>query len=173
MESGVPGYLTHVASAVVEQRHLDAIALFRANYAGGFTPIGGLTFRCAPPALTVTTASLPGGTVGVAYQQTLSASGGSNRPNSVPGTRDAWSVSVGSLPAGLSLSDSGSISGAPTGAGTVNFTVTVIPQCQRSCNQGAEYCDCAFGVSGAGRRVRLRRARAASVRWDERSGVCR
>src|SRR6185312_9871402 len=37
-----------------------------------------------------------------------------------------WSVSVGSLPAGLSLSSGGSISGTPTGAGNSAFTVTLL-----------------------------------------------
>ena len=69
-----------------------------------------------PPSITTT--SLPGGTVGVAYSQTISASGGV--------TPYIWSVTVGSLPAGLSLNaGSGLISGSPTAAGTSNFTVQV------------------------------------------------
>ena len=69
-----------------------------------------------PPIFSVTTASLPGGTVGTVYSQTLTASGGTS-----PYT---WSISVGTLPAGLNLnSTTGVISGTPTAAGTVNFTV--------------------------------------------------
>jgi len=67
-----------------------------------------------PP--TITTTSLPGGTVGQPYSQTLSASGGI-------GTL-TWAVTSGSLPAMLSLSPEGVISGTPTSAGTANFTVT-------------------------------------------------
>ena len=71
----------------------------------------------AGAALTITTASLPGGTVGTAYDATLAASGGAP-----PYT---WSISAGSLPAGLTLSSGGAISGTPTAAGTSNFTVQV------------------------------------------------
>src|SRR5439155_15908379 len=45
--------------------------------------------------LSITTTSLPGGTVGIAYSQTVGSSGGT-----APLT---WSVPSGSLPAGLSL----------------------------------------------------------------------
>jgi len=71
-----------------------------------------------PPALTITTTALPGGTTGTAYSQTLQATGG------VPAY--TWSVSAGSLPAGLSLSSAGVISGSPSGTftGTTNFTAT-------------------------------------------------
>jgi len=73
----------------------------------------------APPALAITTASLPAGTTGAAYSQTLQASGG------VPSY--TWAVTTGSLPAGLSLNSvTGTISGTPSGTvtGTTNFTVT-------------------------------------------------
>ena len=69
-----------------------------------------------PP--TVTTASLSAGTVGIAYSATLVATGGAQ-----PYT---WSVTVGTLPAGLSLDPStGAITGIPTITGTSNFTVQV------------------------------------------------
>ena len=67
--------------------------------------------------LSVTTTSLPGGVVGSAYSQTLAATGGV-----APYT---WSVSSGSLPAGLALDPSaGTISGTPTAVGTSTFSVT-------------------------------------------------
>jgi len=72
------------------------------------------------PQLAVTTASLPAGTVGTAYNQTLGATGGI--------TPYTWAVTVGSLPAGLTLnSTTGVITGTPTGpqTGAINFTVTV------------------------------------------------
>ena len=70
-----------------------------------------------PPPLTVATSSLPSGSLGAAYSQTLAATGGT-APYS-------WSIlpGAGSLPAGLSLSSGGSISGTPSIAGTFNFTV--------------------------------------------------
>lgn len=63
----------------------------------------------------ITTASLPNGTAGAAYSQTLAGSGGT------PPYK--WAVSSGSLPAGLSLSLAGAITGAPGAAGTASFTV--------------------------------------------------
>lgn len=69
--------------------------------------------------LAVVTSTLASGTVNTAYSQTLTASGGT-----LPYT---WSLvpGTGSLPAGLSLSSGGLISGTPTTAGTSNFTVRV------------------------------------------------
>ncbi len=71
-----------------------------------------------PPPLTITTASLPGGQVNLAYSQTLAATGGL--------TPYSWSVSTGALPAGLTLNAAtGVISGTPSAIGTSNFTVKV------------------------------------------------
>ena len=67
--------------------------------------------------LNISTASLPNGTLGVYYTQALVADGGSGSY--------VWSVSSGSLPAGLTLDDSGSIVGTPTTSATSNFTVKV------------------------------------------------
>ena len=71
----------------------------------------------ATAAVTITTATLPGGTVGTPYSQTLAASGGT-----APLT---WSVSTGALPTGLTLSATGSLTGTPTAAGTFTFTIQV------------------------------------------------
>ncbi len=72
-----------------------------------------------PVSLSITTSALANGTVGVAYSQTLTATGGT--------TPYTWSIASGTLPAGLSLSSSGLISGTPTTAGgptSVTFRVT-------------------------------------------------
>jgi len=66
-------------------------------------------------AITLTPSSLPNGFVGVAYSQTFTASGGTS-PYS-------HTVSEGSLPPGLTLSSSGSLSGTPTLAGAYKFTI--------------------------------------------------
>ncbi len=63
---------------------------------------------------TITTNSLPNGTVGTAYSQTLSASGD---------TPITWTLVSGSLPDGLSLSLGGMISGTPSSSGSFSFTV--------------------------------------------------
>ena len=65
----------------------------------------------------VTTVSLPAGTVGVSYSQTLQGTGGV--------TPYTWQLASGSLPSGLNLSSSGTISGTPSTAQTANFTVTL------------------------------------------------
>ncbi len=71
--------------------------------------------------VTITAATLPTGYVGSAYPSTqLEATGGS-------GTYSTWTLATGSaLPAGLTLSTSGAISGTPTGsASSTSFTVRV------------------------------------------------
>jgi hypothetical protein len=75
------------------------------------------TLTINPAALTVTTASLPNGTVGTAYSQSLTASGGTGGYT--------WTVSAGALPQGLTLSTAGAITGTPTAFGTANFTAKV------------------------------------------------
>ncbi len=62
-------------------------------------------------------ANLPPGFVGGAYSETLSA---------INGTPPyAWSLALGPLPGGLTLTSAGVISGDPTAAGSFSFTVTV------------------------------------------------
>jgi hypothetical protein len=79
----------------------------------------------SPP--TITTTSLPGGTVGQAYGEGLQATGGT-------GTL-VWSLSGGSLPANLTLSSAGTISGTPNNMGTSNFTVMVTDALAQSVTQ--------------------------------------
>ncbi len=65
----------------------------------------------------VATPSLPNATAETAYSTSLSASGGTP-PYS-------WAITSGSLPGGLSLSTSGTITGTPTSSGSSSFTVQV------------------------------------------------
>src|ERR1019366_6102517 len=80
-----------------------------------------LSIAVTAPTLSVTTPSLSGGNMGNAYSsQTLQAKGGAGA--------DTWKLATGSsLPAGLTLSGAGVISGTPNGnfVGTTYFTVDV------------------------------------------------
>jgi hypothetical protein len=74
-------------------------------------------FTYTAPTITVApaTSTLPGGTYGTAYAQTISASGGT--------AAYTYSVSAGSLPTGLTLT-AGTLAGTPTAAGSYSFTIT-------------------------------------------------
>jgi hypothetical protein len=67
--------------------------------------------------ISITPTTLPAGTTGTAYSQTITATGGT-----APYT---FTVTSGNLPTGLSLSTSGVISGTPSATGTFTFTVGV------------------------------------------------
>ncbi|MFM2105587.1 MAG: hypothetical protein RL338_619 [Chloroflexota bacterium] len=79
----------------------------------------GTAYRCSatvgvPP--TIASAVHPDGTTGVAYETSVSATGGT--------APYAWTIASGSLPAGLTLDRStGSIAGTPTSAVNASFTV--------------------------------------------------
>jgi len=69
------------------------------------------------PTITLSPSTLPTGTVGTAYSQTIAASGGT-----APYT---FTVTAGTLPNGLTLNPTtGILSGTPTTAATYTFTVT-------------------------------------------------
>jgi uncharacterized repeat protein (TIGR01451 family) len=68
------------------------------------------------PTIALAPTTLPTPVIGAAYNQTLTASGGS--------TPYSYAISVGALPPGLSLSAAGALTGTPTGVGTFGFTVT-------------------------------------------------
>src|SRR6185437_460985 len=75
-----------------------------------------LSITIATP-LVIGTATLADGVIGVAYSQTLTATGGSSS--------FTWNLASGSLPTALTLSPSGLISGTPTATGTFSFVVQV------------------------------------------------
>lgn len=81
-----------------------------------FTTSRAYTLEVAAPTLTLTPATLPASTAGTVYTQALSASGGV-APYS-------FALSAGTLPAGLTLTSSGTLAGTPTEAGTFNVSVT-------------------------------------------------
>jgi hypothetical protein len=83
------------------------------------------TLTVLPPGLAITSAAtLPPATFGTAYSFTLQADGGT-----VP---YRWSLASGNLPAGLTLADTGVISGTPTAIGSSAFTISVLDSASRS-----------------------------------------
>jgi len=76
-----------------------------------------LSLTVTSPTLLITTTELPDCVYGIAYSQQLTASGGT--------TPYTWTVSEGEVPDGLTLKESGLLSGTPTNAGTYSFTIKV------------------------------------------------
>lgn len=69
------------------------------------------------PVLSVNPTTLPGGSAGTSYSQSLSQTGALGAPG--------YAITAGALPPGLTLTAGGTITGTPTATGTFNFTVTV------------------------------------------------
>jgi uncharacterized protein YhjY with autotransporter beta-barrel domain len=95
----------------------DSFTYTASNGAGTSAPAT-VTIAVLSPAIGIAPVTVPSATIGTAYAQALSASGGL-APYS-------YSVTAGALPAGLTLSSSGNLSGTPTAAGNFNFTVTAV-----------------------------------------------
>jgi hypothetical protein len=70
---------------------------------------------CSDCSLSVSTKSLPDGTVGVRYFTELNSDCGG----------DVWFIQTGGLPPGIELQDNGDVQGTPTLAGVYTFTVGV------------------------------------------------
>lgn len=105
--SGTP---TNPGTYVITIGAIDALgqgAIFRTNLVVSGSSIVSIT----------TNPTLNPGSVGAGYSQTLTASGGVAPYN--------WTLVSGALPAGLSLTSGGVISGTPTATGTFTFAVNV------------------------------------------------
>lgn len=89
--------------------------------------------------------SLPGGTVGVSYSQTLTATGGAGS--------NVWDVSAGTICAGLSLSSGGAITGTPTTAQTCSFTARVTDSAMATDTQALSILIGAAPGAGTGARL--------------------
>jgi len=87
--------------------------------AGGTSPTSSADDFTYIAPVTVSTAALTSGTVGVAYSESLSASGGTS-------SSYTYSISAGTLPTGLGMSSSGTISGTPSVGGSFPLTFKAI-----------------------------------------------
>ena len=81
-----------------------------------FSVTNNYTIDVPAPTIVVNPATLPNTTAGLAYTQTLTATGGA--------APYAFAVTAGTLPNGVTLSGTGALSGTTTTSGTFNFTVT-------------------------------------------------
>ena len=105
----IPSGSTGCSSDATDQRGHDRLQ-------GAKCDIGSVEADQTP--LVVTPSTLPGGTSGVAYRVALTATGGLGGPYT-------FALSSGALPAGLTLSPAGVISGTPTAVGSFTFTIGV------------------------------------------------
>ena len=100
----------------------ENMRLYRGNCIclGGLKLVNGICTKIEipkpAPTIAITPSELPFGTVGSPYSDTLLAANGGTQPY-------RFSVSSGSLPPGLRLSNSGQISGVPTKKGAYRFEV--------------------------------------------------
>ncbi len=95
----------------------DSISVFLGDGTGKFTPAKNSPFLFAPQ-LMISTTSLPDGVLNTAYNATLQSTGGTGAVT--------WSLTTGTLPAGLTLNaGTGAITGTPTAGGTSPITVKV------------------------------------------------
>ena len=72
-----------------------------------------LTVNC--PAITIAPETLPGGTAGISYNQTLTAAGGA--------PSYSFRLDAGAMPPGLGLSNGGVLTGIPAATGNFSFTI--------------------------------------------------
>jgi hypothetical protein len=104
---------TRIESFLTRRRILEGTAAVAAA-----SLLSGCTGSATTPPPSISTSSLPAATVNVAYSVPLTATGGS-------GTGYTWTLTSGTLPAGLALSAVGLITGTPTTPGTSSFSVKV------------------------------------------------
>lgn len=83
------------------------------------------------PTLSITTSSMPGGTVGSSYSTILGATGGTSPYK--------WTITSGTLPNGVSLNNStGQVAGTPNQQGTSTFTIQVQDSNQLTAQKGLQ-----------------------------------
>ncbi len=112
--------------------------VLRATDATGASTSSTLTFTVGGGALGFTSLNLLPGTVNSPYSQNVTATGGTG-----PYT---YQVQSGSLPAGLTLSPAGLLSGTPTATGRFPVTIRVTDAAAHSFDQSFEL---SIGVAGA------------------------
>jgi hypothetical protein len=167
--SGLPGWISGATSGkgnasvpLVISANPGAARSATVSLTAGSLSLGISTLisQSATPPLSMTaTSPLLSGFVGGAYSQSVAASGGA-----APYT---WSITAGTLPAGLSLnSGAGVISGTPTAAGTSTFTVQVADSASAKVSLQFTLTVIAGGPGGVLRRAGVLAHVAAGAGWD-------
>ena len=88
---------------------------YTATGPSGTSAPGTVAITVSAPTIAISPATLPGATGSTPYSQTITASGGTGPY--------AYTLTAGALPAGMTLSSAGALSGTPTATGTYDFTV--------------------------------------------------
>ena len=153
------GMLTGVPTAV-GAFNFTVTATDSSTGAGPYSGSRAYALTVAAPTIALSPATLPNGTAGAAYAQTVTASGGV--------APYAYAVTAGALPAGWTLSTSGLLSGTATSSGVFNFTVTATDSTTGS---GAPYSGSrAFSVGVAGPNLNMVAPSGSSTVGDAYSG---
>jgi Putative Ig domain/Cellulase (glycosyl hydrolase family 5) len=92
--------------------------------------------------VSITTTSLPGVTAGTSYSDTLTAAGGT--------TPYSWNLTSGTLPTGLSLQSSGSLSGTTSQTGQFSLTIQVTDSSSQKETASASFTLTVSNSSGGG-----------------------
>jgi len=128
-----PGLSLSTAGMISGTPTTAGVYTFSVRASNGVSPNATLSLsltisKPADPPVITSPAALASATVGAAYRQTLSATGA---------TPITWSITSGSLPPGLSLSQAGVISGTPSTAGKYSFTIRAQNGTQPDATQNA------------------------------------
>lgn len=113
----LPAGLGLSGSSIVGTPSVAATSTFALKVTDGAGRSSQRTFTIAVTSFSITTSSLPTGVINTPYSVTLAATGGTGALT--------WSLQSGTLPAGLSLTTAGVLSGTPTAGGTANLTFKV------------------------------------------------
>jgi hypothetical protein len=118
------------------RRLLTGLLIASLGYFAGCSSSTSPTGTNPPSILSITTTSLPAGTVGAAYNGSIAASGGTA----------PYTYSASGLPGGLSISNStGIITGTPTQGGTASATIKVTDSSQPSSQSATANLSIAIG----------------------------
>ena len=129
--SGLTLGLNYVSMFAADAMQGTSINTSGGGFGGTSSMIGAprvFAFSVVSPPVITTASPLASGTVGAAYSQSIASSGGVGA--------SSFSVTSGALPAGLTLSSAGVLSGTPTARIVAAFTVTVTDSSGGSGNRG-------------------------------------